>query len=64
MKGQKSKKIEQAFESLEEILKRIRPYMPKMPEGVKKEEKQWKLSNDNTFRLPNQPKHNHVTSPF
>jgi hypothetical protein len=64
MAERKNKKIEQAFESLEEILKRIGPYMPKMPKAEHKEERQWKLGKDATFPLPCLPKHNQVTSPF
>jgi len=64
MRGRKNKKIEEAFESLEEILKRIGPYMPEAPKGERKEERQWKLSKDTAFPLPSLPKHNHVTSPF
>ncbi len=64
MKGQKNKKIEQAVESLEEILRRIGPYLPKAPEREQKEERQWRLSKDTTYPLPCQPKHNQVTSPF
>ncbi|MHC4595693.1 MAG: hypothetical protein ACYS19_12215 [Planctomycetota bacterium] len=64
MKGRKNKKIEQAIESLDEILKRIGPYMPEAPKGEHKEERQWKLAKDTVFPLPCPPKHNHVTSPF
>jgi len=63
MRGHKNKKIEQAFESLDEILKRIGPYMPEAPKGEPKEERQWKLAKDTT-PLPCWPKHNQVTSPF
>jgi hypothetical protein len=61
VKNGKNKRIEQAVESLEEILKRIGPYMPKTPKGEHKQERTWKLSKDTALPLP---KHNHVTSPF
>ena len=62
MKKGKNKIIEQAFESLEDILKRIGPYMPKLPKAKQKQERQWKMSKDDAI-LPS-PKHNQVTSPF
>lgn len=58
----KNKKIEQAKESLEDILRRIGPYMPKTPKAEPTEERQWKMSKDAI--CPNLPKHNQVTSPF
>ncbi len=57
----KDKKIEQAKESLEEILRRIGPYMPKTPKSEPTKERQWKMSKGTIY--PN-PKHNQVTSPF
>lgn len=57
----KNKKIEQAKESLEDILRRIGPYLPKPRESKKTEEPQWKIPKGTTY--PN-PKHNQVTSPF
>lgn len=62
MKKGKNKIIEQAIESLEDILKRIGPYMPKSPKAEQKKERQWRLAkDDDTLPLP---KHNQVTSPF
>ena len=62
MKKGKNKIIHQAIESLEEILKRIDPYIPKSPKAEKKEERQWRLAKDDSV-LPS-PEHNQVTSPF
>lgn len=61
MKTHKDKKIQEAFDSLEEIVKRIKPYMPKVPKAEPKKEQQWGVSKGT---LPSAPKHNHVTSPF
>lgn len=61
MKNHKNNKIKQAFDSLEEIIKQIGPYMPKSPEKKQKEERQWKLTKEINFPPL---KHNQVTSPF
>ena len=60
----KNKRIKQAFESLEDIIKRIGPYMPEPPKGEQKTQRQWKMDRDVVFPLPCLPKHNQVTSPF
>jgi hypothetical protein len=62
MRGHKNKKIEQAKDSLDDILKRIGPYMPKTPKEEPTKERQWKMSKDIT--CPHLPEHNQVTSPF
>lgn len=62
MKKGKNKIIDQAIESLEEIVKRIGPYMPKPPKAEHKEKRQWRLAKDDNT-LPS-PEHNQVTSPF
>ena len=55
-------KLKKAMESLEDILERIKPYLPETPKAEPKEERQWKLSKNNDFPPPH--KHNQVTSPF
>ena len=62
MKKRENKKIKQACESLDDILKRIGPYLPEPPKGETIEESQWKM--DKVLSLPLFPKHNQVTSPF
>jgi len=64
MRKSKNKKIKQAFESLEDIIKRIGPYMPEPPKQEQKVNRQWKMDRDAVFPLPRPPKHNQVTSPF
>lgn len=58
----KNNKLKKAADSLEDILDRIGPYLPKMPKAEHKEERQWKSSKSNDFL--DLPKHNQVTSPF
>jgi len=57
-----NKKLQKAYESLDEILERIGPYLPQSPKTKPKKERPWKLSRDTGFPLP--PRHNQVTSPF
>ena len=64
MKAGKKKKIGQAIESLEDILKRIGPYMPKLPQSEAQEKRHWKSADSGNIPLLRQPKHNQVTSPF
>ena len=65
MKAGKNKKIDQATESLEEILKRIGPFMPKPPKPEPREQHHWRLAKSGTgLPATRSPKHNHVTSPF
>lgn len=49
----KNKKLRAGQESLEEILQRIKQYMPKIPRVKKKETKPWKLVSDET--TPSRP---------
>jgi len=64
MKTYKNKKdIKCAQESLQDILKRIKPYMPEPPKAQPKKERHWRMARDAIF-LPRLPKHNQVTSPF
>ena len=44
MNKKKQKQIEEAKDSLGEILKRIAPYVPKTPKVKPKPKRQWKLS--------------------
>jgi hypothetical protein len=43
MKKEQKKKIKTAEESLEEILRRIKPFMPKTPEAKESPKSEWKL---------------------
>lgn len=63
MKRHKNK-IKRAIESLEDILERIGPYIPKPPKEEKRKERPWRMAKDVPPQYPNQPKHNQVTSPF
>ena len=63
MERHKNKKIEQALESLDDMLRRIGPYMPKAPNEPPRKERQWKMAKD-ACPIPYPPKHNQVTSPF
>lgn len=58
----RNKKIKSALESLNDILKRIGPYIPETPEGGKRKEKPWKMAKD--VSSPYIPRHNQATSPF
>lgn len=50
------KKIKSAKESLDDILKRIGPFMPKPPKVEKKSEPKWRPIDPNTCLPINYPK--------
>jgi len=62
MTNHNNNKLKKAFDSLDDILERIGPFLPETPKAEYKQERQWKLSKDTDFPLPH--RHNQVTSPF
>jgi len=49
MVKKKKTNIDSARESLEDILRRIKPYMPKKPQGKPEEPKEWHPVDSHTF---------------
>lgn len=49
MKENKQNRIDTARESLDEILGRIGPYMPKTPKTEQKQPKQWRIVGNRTL---------------
>ncbi len=55
MKQKKDKNIAAATESLEEMLKRIGPFMPKHPKAKPEEPQEWKTESEGTVPWPPSP---------
>jgi hypothetical protein len=55
MTQKKNKNIEAATESLEEMLKRIGPFMPKHPQVKPEEPQEWQAGSEGTVPWPPSP---------
>jgi hypothetical protein len=52
MRKEKKKKLKMAHESLDDIIKRIGPFLPKTPQAKQKPEPTWERSDIDVLPIP------------